>query len=52
MNFWKDWFVKKYTIEEVMKLMDGIKNFNAGAIDKHLSKHVDKTFSQWKKDHS
>lgn len=50
MNFW-NWFQKKYTIDEVMELVDKIKDFNAGAIDNYLSEHVDKVLDEWKKNH-
>ena len=47
------WFSKKevkektYTLNEVSELLEKIKVFNCGAIDKHLTSHVDKTFASW-----
>jgi hypothetical protein len=40
---------KKYTVKEIEKLLEKVKEFNAGCIDDFLSKHVDKVFEEWKK---
>ncbi len=39
---------KKYSDEDVEKLIEDIKVFNAGAIDEYLSKHVDDVYNKWK----
>lgn len=44
------WGEKKYTKDDVLKLMESIKTFNCGAIDAYLSKHVDKAYKEWLKD--
>ena len=41
------WFAKKYTGEEVQELLEKIKNFNCGAVDEYLTKHVDSAFEAW-----
>ena len=38
---------KKYTEEDVKELVERIKQFNAGAIDEYLSKHVDTVYREW-----
>jgi hypothetical protein len=43
------WGEKKYTKDDVQKLMETIKEFNCGAIDSYLTKHVDKVFKEWLK---
>tara|TARA_Y100000034_G_scaffold38278_1_gene47010 strand:+ start:28161 stop:28310 length:150 start_codon:yes stop_codon:yes gene_type:complete len=44
-----DWLFKtKYTSEEVEKLIQMIKAFNAGAVDAALSKHIDEAYKEWK----
>lgn len=47
-----NWFFKSkektYTEGQLLSLLEMIKNFNAGAIDKPLSRHVDKAFKEWK----
>ena len=47
------WFSseKKYTVEEVRVLLDKINEFDCGAIDDYLTKHVEKVFAQWLEDH-
>lgn len=45
-----NWFKKKertFTSDEVLELIEKIKEFNAGAIDAYLTKHVDKSFENW-----
>lgn len=47
-----DWLWKRdkqFTVEEVKELIGGVKEFNAGAIDALLTKHVDKVFEAWLK---
>ena len=48
------WFSsdRKFTKEEVQDLLERVKEFNAGCIDEHLSKHVDVAFEAWAKDHT
>ena len=43
------WFSseKKYTADEVRELLERIKDFNCGAIDEYLTKHVDNAFAEW-----
>jgi len=44
------WWSKKdrtFTLEEVSELLEKVNVFNAGAIDKHLTAHVDKVFTAW-----
>jgi hypothetical protein len=44
------WWSKKdreFTLEEVAELLEQVKVFNAGAIDKYLTRHVDKVFDKW-----
>ena len=36
-------------IEDVERLVEKIKEFNAGVIDNFLSKHCDAVFEEWKK---
>ena len=45
------WGKKKYTKEEVEKLLEDVKVFNCGAIDEYLSRHVDKVFAEWLEAH-
>lgn len=42
---------KKFTAEDVKKLIESVKEFNAGCIDEYLSKHVDKVFKKWLEEH-
>lgn len=45
-----DWFFTKektFTAKEVRELLERVKEFNCGAIDDYLSKHVDNEFEQW-----
>jgi len=47
-DFW--WWKTKettYTQQEVMELLETIKEFNCGAIDQYLSNHVDKAFKEF-----
>lgn len=50
-----DWFrpkkERKFTVEEVKDLVEKIKEFNAGVVDKQLSRHADKTLEQWLSEH-
>lgn len=50
--FW-DWFRrnknKTFTADEVKILLEEIKQFNCGAIDAYLSKHVDQVCEKWLK---
>lgn len=44
------WWSKKdqtFTLEEVAQMIEEVKQFNAGAIDPYLTKHVDKKFDAW-----
>lgn len=57
MTIWdwcKNWFTlhadRKFTVEEVKDLVEKIKEFNAGCIDAHLNRHVDKVLEQWLQD--
>lgn len=43
---WLGW-ERTYTEEEVKDLLDRVKVFNAGVIDDHLTRHVDRVFDQW-----
>jgi hypothetical protein len=50
-NFW--WWGEKdktYTAEEIRDLLDRVNDFNCGAIDDYLTKHVDKVFDEWLKE--
>lgn len=38
---------QKFTLEQVQELVEKIKEFNSGAIDHHLTKHVDNAFQEW-----
>lgn len=38
---------KTFTVEQVKDLLDRVKVFNAGAIDEHLTNHVDRVFNEW-----
>lgn len=38
---------KKFNVEQVNDLVNKIKDFNAGAIDDHLSKYVEEVFEKW-----
>jgi len=38
---------KKFTAEEVRDLVERIKEFNAGCVDKQLTRHADNAFEQW-----
>ena len=48
-NWWK-WNAKDkdiaFTLAEVLDLLEEIKEFNAGAVDEYLSKHVDKVLKE------
>lgn len=48
-DFFDWWFEqeKTFTSDEVKCLLERIKEFNAGAIDPYLTKHVDKVFNEW-----
>lgn len=37
-----------YKAKDIEVLLDKIKEFNAGVIDAHLTKHVDRVFEEWK----
>jgi len=48
--FWGDWRTdnpRTFTIEQVEGLLERVKEFNAGVIDKYLTEHVDKVFKEW-----
>ena len=45
MWWWKK--ERKFTLTEVKELLAKIDAFNAGAIDKQLSKHIEKTLKEW-----
>ena len=47
------WFSsdKKFTVEEVKQLLENVKEFDCGAIDEYLTKHVDKEFQKWLEKH-
>lgn len=53
-NFWGLWEKKEktFTSNQVKELLDEVKQFNAGAIDDYLTKHVDKVFECWAKKNS
>lgn len=38
---------RRYSHSEVKDLVEKIKVFNAGAVDKYLSEHVDRVFNEW-----
>lgn len=42
---------KKYKEEEVLELIQLIKEFNAGAVDTALDRHIDKCLKEWKEAH-
>ena len=47
------WWRKKertFTVEEVEVLVNRIREFNCGAIDAYLDKHMDKTLAAWLKE--
>lgn len=49
-----DWFwkkEKKFGVEEIRLLLEDIKQFNCGAIDEYLSRHVDEAFEKWLESH-
>ncbi len=48
------WFSgeKKFTVQEVKQLLESVKEFNCGAIDQHLTKHVDTAFANWLTQHN
>lgn len=50
-DFWTPWAKKEktFTTQQVKDLLDKIKEFNAGAIDAYLTKHVDDVFEVWAK---
>lgn len=50
-DFWTPWAKKEktFTTQQVKELLDKIKEFNAGAIDAYLTKHVDDVFEAWAK---
>lgn len=51
-DLWSWWGPQErtFTVDEVKLLVDKIKEFNAGAIDDHLTKHVDSVFKKWVKE--
>ena len=50
-DFWTPWKKKDktFTSEQVKELLESVKEFNAGAIDAYLTKHVDTVFTEWAK---
>jgi hypothetical protein len=46
------WFGKKYTAEQIVALLEKVKEFNCGAIDEYLNRHVEKVFEEWKKENN
>lgn len=50
-DFWGPWKKKDktFTSDQVRELLEEIKQFNAGAIDPYLTKHVEKVFEAWAK---
>ncbi len=46
-NIWSWLLEKKYTLNEVKELIEYIKAFNAGVVDEHLNKHIDKCLDLW-----
>lgn len=44
------WGETKYTESQIKVLLDHIKDFNCGAIDQYLTKHVDRVFKEWVKE--
>ena len=50
-DLWGWWESKDrtFTVTEIKCLMERIKEFNAGCIDKQLTAHVDKVFAEWAK---
>jgi len=53
-DFWTPWEKKKktFTSEQVKYLLERVKEFNAGAIDAYLTKHVDNVFEAWAKENN
>jgi len=51
-DFWTPWTKKQktFTPEQVKDLLERVKEFNAGAIDAYLTKHVDNVFEKWAKE--
>lgn len=41
-------FGKSYKEEDIKRLLEMIKTFNAGAVDDPLSKHIDEVYKEWK----
>lgn len=48
-DFWGWWTEKEktFTVAEVKDLLDRINQFNCGAVDAYMVKHVDKVFVEW-----
>jgi hypothetical protein len=49
-EFWNWWKTtdRTFSAEEVVSLLEKIKEFDAGAIDEYLTNHVDKSFDAWR----
>ena len=42
------WGKKKYSAEEIQKLVEKIKEWSSGAIDDYEEKYIDEVFEEWK----
>jgi hypothetical protein len=53
-DFWTPWAKKEktFTSQQVKDLLDRVKEFNAGAIDAYLTKHVETVFEAWAKENN
>ena len=53
-DYWTPWAKKQktFTSEQVKDLLERVKQFNAGAIDAYLTKHVDTAFEAWAKENN
>lgn len=49
MQWWWSSKDSTFTVEEISQLLAEVKEFNAGAIDEYLTKHVDVVFDKWLK---
>lgn len=43
-----DWlFGTRISVDDVAKLLDSVREFNSGAVDRHLDRHIDASFTKW-----
>ncbi len=43
-------FGDRIRVEEVVELLEKVRDFNAGAVDAPLDRHIDAVFAQWLQD--